>query len=174
MPLVPCVPDFFIVCLMNGELVSYGDKLVHDSRGIVTAVGTYTDSDGDTYITVEEGGNILANYSSEFYRFPTDQMSLWHKESADKLHLVKKSRFGHYPSNNAELHNCWLYWNRERSKYLKGHPHDAAGKLRFGQFLFNSYVHDDQPWPELFYRDWMDAYCLAAEHLNAKNSPVSA
>lgn len=66
------------------------------------------------------------------------------------------SRFGIYPSDAKQLHDCFLDWKRN---YQSQH-------VRFGQYMYNMYVHDGKPWPELFYaEEFLKAYDLVTREI---------
>lgn len=69
-------------------------------------------------------------------------------------------RFGNYPKTAGELSQCLILYHTNK------YPH------RFGQWLYNAYVTDGQPWSELFYEtDIKKAYTIALDEiLGEKNA----
>ena len=71
-----------------------------------------------------------------------------------------KNRLGHM--SHADLHNAWLLWNKDRNPNSERNKRD----LRFGQWLYNNYCHDGNPWPSLFYIEKAaEAYNMAYLHI---------
>lgn len=65
-----------------------------------------------------------------------------------------KMRFGNYPKTPGDLSACLIMYNV--NKYPQ----------RFGQWLYNAYVYDNAPWPELFYEtDVKEAYSIALDEI---------
>lgn len=50
-----------------------------------------------------------------------------------------KSRFGVYPYTDKEVNECFEIWFVSNKT------------LRFGQYMYNFFCRDTNPWPELFY-----------------------
>lgn len=69
-------------------------------------------------------------------------------------------RFNNYPKTAGELSQCLMIYHT--NKYPQA----------FGKWLYNAYVTDGQPWPELFYEtDIKKAYTIALDEiLGEKNA----
>lgn len=60
----------------------------------------------------------------------------------NSIDWLAKNRFRGYPKTTKDLHRCWLDW-------AENNQH----KLRFGQWMYNNYINDGEPFTELFYCD---------------------
>jgi predicted NAD-dependent protein-ADP-ribosyltransferase YbiA (DUF1768 family) len=70
-----------------------------------------------------------------------------------------KSRFRDYPKTQNELYICFHNWM------------STDKILRFGQYMYNNFVHDGEPWPELFYmEESRKAYYFISKYLQDNGS----